>query len=76
LRELQGYYLYADYTNSKLFALRYDPGLGRVVENRTIKDRSKAILSFGEDEQGEVYLLSASTDGRGIFHYVKEDVKE
>lgn len=66
---LQGYYVYADYTNSKLFALRYDSKLGRVVANRSIKDRGKAILSFGEDEKREVYLLSASPDGRGIFRY-------
>jgi glucose/arabinose dehydrogenase len=72
LPELQGYYVYADYTNSKLFALRYDASLGRVVANRSIKDRSKAVLSFGEDEKREVYLLSASTDGRGLFRYVAE----
>jgi glucose/arabinose dehydrogenase len=69
LPELQGYYVYADYSNGKLFALRYDPNLGRVVENRTIKDRHRAIWSFGEDEHGEVYLLSAAPDGRGIFRY-------
>jgi glucose/arabinose dehydrogenase len=71
LPELQGYYVYADYSNGKLFALRYDPKLGRVVENRTIKDRHRAIWSFGEDEQGEVYLLSAAPDGQGIFRYTK-----
>ncbi|HEV2970617.1 MAG TPA: PQQ-dependent sugar dehydrogenase [Pirellulales bacterium] len=72
LPELQGYYVYADYSNGKLFALRYDPKLGRVVENRTIKDRRRATWSFGEDERGEVYLLSAAPDGRGIFRYATE----
>jgi glucose/arabinose dehydrogenase len=71
LPELQGYYVYADYSNAKLFALRFDPIQGRVVENRTIKDRRRAIWSFGEDEQGEVYLLCAAPDGRGIFRYVR-----
>ena len=71
LPELQGYYVYADYSNAKLFALRFDPKQGRVVENRTIKDRRRATWSFGEDEQGEVYLLSAAPDGRGIFRYAR-----
>jgi glucose/arabinose dehydrogenase len=71
LPELQGYYVYADYTNSRLWALRYDAAQQRVVENRPIKDPSKAILSFGEDEAGEVYLLTPSADGRVIFRYVK-----
>ncbi len=58
LPELAGYYLYADYTNGKLWALRYDPSQRRVVENRPIKDSHRAILSFGEDQQGDVYLLT------------------
>jgi glucose/arabinose dehydrogenase len=71
VRELQGYYVYADYITSKLWALRYDEVKGRVVENRPIKDRSRAIVSFGEDEKGEVYLLTVSADGKGIFRFVK-----
>jgi glucose/arabinose dehydrogenase len=74
LPELHGYYVYADYTNAKLWALRYDPKRGRVVENRTIKDRRRAIWSFGEDEQGEIYLLSPAPDGRGIFRYARTGV--
>jgi glucose/arabinose dehydrogenase len=71
LPELQGYYVYADYTNGKLRALRYDPQQRRVVENRPIRDNHRAVLSFGEDEQGEVYLLSAANDGHGIFRYAR-----
>ncbi len=76
LPELQGYYVYADYTNSQIWALRYDSEKGRVVENRTIKNRGNPIWSFGEDEQGEVYLLCRSVDGRGIFRFAKERGKE
>jgi glucose/arabinose dehydrogenase len=71
VRELQGYYLYADYVSNKIWALRYDEAKGRVVENRPIKDRGRPIFSFGEDESGEVYLLTATIDGRGIFRLVK-----
>jgi glucose/arabinose dehydrogenase len=72
LPELSGYYVYADYTNGKLWALRYDPAQRRVTENRPIKDSHRAFLSFGEDEQGEVYLLTAAPDGRGIFRYARD----
>jgi glucose/arabinose dehydrogenase len=72
LSELEGHYLYADFVTSKLWALRYDEDKGRVVENRPIKDRGRAFLSFGEDEKGEVYLLSVAADGKGIYWYVKQ----
>ena len=70
--DLQGYYVYADYTSSRLWALRYDPEKRKVVENRTLKDRGHPIWSFGEDEQGEVYLLSRTLDGRGVFRFANE----
>jgi glucose/arabinose dehydrogenase len=70
--ELQGYYIYGDYVTAKIWALRYDEAQGRVTANRPIKDRGKAMFSFGEDEKGEVYLLSGSLDGRGIFGFAKK----
>jgi glucose/arabinose dehydrogenase len=72
LPELDGYYLYGDYVTTKLWALKYDEKLGRVVENRTIKDRAKPIFSFGEDEAGEVYFLTSTIDGKGIYWFTKE----
>jgi glucose/arabinose dehydrogenase len=54
LPELRGYYLYADFTNGKLWALRYDPKQGRVIENRAIADRQRPVWSFGEDEQSDL----------------------
>ena len=72
VKALQGYYVYADYITSMIWALRYDEAKARVVENRPIRLLSRSILSFGEDEKGEVYLLTLSADGRGIFRFVKE----
>ena len=69
LPELQGAYIYGDYVSAKIWALRYDPEKGRVIENRPIADRKRPILSFGQDEAGEVYLLTTATDGRGIFRF-------
>ncbi len=69
--ELAGHYLYADYVSSKIWALKYDDKEGRVTANRPIKDKSRPVISFGEDEKGEVYLLTVSPDGKGIFGLAK-----
>ena len=69
--ELEGHYVYADYVSSKIWALKYDPKAKRVVANRPIKDPNKPVLSFGEDEQGELYFLTVAPNGRGIYRFVK-----
>jgi glucose/arabinose dehydrogenase len=71
LPELVGSYLYGDYVTCKIWAMRYDDAKGRVVANRPIKDKNKPIFSFGEDEKGEIYLLTATPDGKGIYWFVK-----
>ena len=63
---LNGAYIYSDYVSTKVWALRYDAAKGRVTANQQIGDRHPAALSFGEDEQGEIYLLSAAGNGQGI----------
>ena len=73
LNELQGYYIYGDYVTARLWALRYDKAKGRVTANRPIRDRGKAMFSFGEDEKGEVYMLCGSLDGKGIYGFVKKE---
>lgn len=75
LPELAGHYLYADYVSGRIWALQYDEAKKRVVANRPIPSRSHAVLSFGEDEQGEVYYLIATPSGQGIWHFVKPDKK-
>jgi glucose/arabinose dehydrogenase len=68
--ELDGYYLYGDYITTKIWGLKYDDAKKRVTANRPIADPNAAILSFGEDEQGEVYLLTTTVSNRGIFRFV------
>jgi glucose/arabinose dehydrogenase len=75
LPELDGAYLYADYVTGELRALRYDFEKGRVVENRPIHGPKLPILSFGEDESGEMYFLIVAADGRGIFRFDRRPVK-
>jgi glucose/arabinose dehydrogenase len=71
LPELEGMYLYADYVTTKIWALRYDEGQGRVVANRPIPDPHVPVMSFGEDETGEVYFLTYSQTGKGIYRFVR-----
>jgi glucose/arabinose dehydrogenase len=69
LPELQGAYLYADYVAGTVNALRYDPAKGRVVANQSIRTMKMPIVSFGEDQSGEMYFLSITADGRGISRF-------
>ena len=68
---LDGMYLYADYVTNKLWALKYDEKQGRVVANRSIAGPGLPIYSYGEDEKGEVYWMTASPTGRGIYTFAK-----
>ena len=53
---LKGAYLFADYCSGELWALRYD-GV-QVTEHALLGDSVRRISAFGEDKDGEVYLLS------------------
>jgi glucose/arabinose dehydrogenase len=76
LPELDGHYLYADYVTNKLWALRYDEGKRRVVANRPLKASGVPVLSFGEDEKGEVYTVEESLKGQGIRWLVRQKEKK
>jgi glucose/arabinose dehydrogenase len=69
LPELDGAYLYGDYPSGKIWALRYDEKAKRVVENRPLKTSGQVIFSFGEDEMGEVYFLTPSNTGKGLYTF-------
>jgi glucose/arabinose dehydrogenase len=72
LPQLQGHYLYADYVSARIWGLRYDESKRRVVANRPIRDPNVPVLSFGEDEKGEVYFLTYTSTGQGIYWFVKD----
>lgn len=75
LKELEGAYLYGDYVSGKIWALRYDDAQKRVVANQPIADPKVAIMSFGEDEKGEVYFMTYSATGKGIHRFVEKPEK-
>ena len=69
--ELDGHYLYADYVTNKLWALKYDPAQKRVVANRPVPGGAPAVMSFGEDEKGEVYFMTHHPDGKAVFRLTR-----
>jgi glucose/arabinose dehydrogenase len=65
--ELQGAYLYADYITGALWALRYDVQRGQVTENRPIQSSGLPVITFGQDEDHEVYVTTNL--GGGIIYW-------
>ena len=55
---LDGAYLYADYVTGQVWALWYDLETNKVIANRTIRRSGPPVLTFGEDDEGEVYFTS------------------
>ena len=71
LPELNGSYLYADYVTGRLWALKYDAKMKKVISNLSIPTDKMPVLTFGEDEQGEVYFSTTRPDGRGIHKLIR-----
>ncbi|MCA9054318.1 MAG: PQQ-dependent sugar dehydrogenase [Planctomycetaceae bacterium] len=67
--ELVGKYLYADYVTGKLWALDYDRASKSVNRNDSIPSDKLPVISFGEDEQGEVYFMIVTPNGQGIYKF-------
>ncbi len=55
LKELHGHHLYGDYDTGKIWSFRYDEG--KIVDHRELADTTHRIVGFGDDNEGEFYLL-------------------
>lgn len=71
--ELAGHYLYADYITGRLWALHYDQNAKKVVRNMAIPWNGLPIVAFGEDEAGELYAITITVAGNGIYRFVEDD---
>ena len=69
LPQLVGAYLYADYVTGKIWALRYDAKQKRVISNHAIRTGRMPVISFGEDEGGDVYFTIVASNGQGLYRF-------
>ena len=53
---VRGYYIYGDYCSGNIWALRYDGNA--VTQNVLLAKSGLSITSFGEDLEGNLYILS------------------
>jgi hypothetical protein len=68
--ELEGAYLYADFVTGQIWALWYDANKKQVTANREVLPKGLPVMSFGEDDQGEVYFV---TQEGGIHEFASPD---
>ena len=61
---LRGAYVYGDFCSGKVYGLRYQDG--QVTEHKELADTGLRIMSFAEDNAGELYLLSQSEGVYGL----------
>jgi glucose/arabinose dehydrogenase len=52
---LCGVYVYGDFGTGRIWGLRYDGSA--VIEQQKLLDADRSISAFGEDEQGELYVV-------------------
>jgi len=67
---LYGNYIYGDYISGRIWALDYDMEEEEVISNTELLNAPFLISSFGEDSDGEIYILSYNT-GR-IYRFAAE----
>ena len=67
LPSLWGAYVYADYCSGSIWALRYKDG--SITDQRLIARFDGNITSFGEDGEGNLYILTQSS---GMYEFVTE----
>ena len=64
LPELQGAYIYGDYSTGKIWAIKHDGT--QVVEHREIADTTFEVVGFAENRAGELLVIDL---GGGIYRF-------
>ena len=66
--QLEGRYLYGDFVSGRLWALGVqDSNDPSTISNQLIPWNGLPIFGFGHDQDGAVYVLTASNTGQGIY---------
>lgn len=63
---LQGKYVYADYVSGTMWALTYDPSNDVAATNELLLPNAGPVLSFAQDDSGEILFLVTDPRGQGI----------
>ena len=67
---LYGYYFYGDYCSGRLFSLKKNVNW----ESAQLADTTYKISTFGEDEQGEIYLADYATGKLYNIGYIEDTI--
>ncbi|MDA1049835.1 MAG: PQQ-dependent sugar dehydrogenase [Planctomycetota bacterium] len=70
LPELKGAYIYGDYDTGKIWMFRYDRQTKQVSDHRELNDSTLRLVGFGEDHDGELYLVDHM---RGLIFELQEN---
>ena len=73
LPDLQGRYIYGDYVTGKIWALDWDGE--RVARNREIADTRQAIVTFGQDNEGDL-LFAALVNNTSLQRLIPNPAKD
>jgi uncharacterized repeat protein (TIGR03806 family) len=68
LERLYGIYIYADYVVRTIWGLRYENG--EIVNHKVIAESPVSVSSFGEDEEGEVYVVGYNGN---IYRFIEKE---
>jgi uncharacterized repeat protein (TIGR03806 family) len=71
LPELAGHYIYGDFDTGRVWGFQPQAPSQPVLNHRELARTSLRIVSFGEDAQGELYLVDFT--GGGLHQLVKND---
>ncbi len=74
--ELEGCYLYGDFVSGRMWALGVqDSSDTSTISNQLIPWNGLPIFGFGHDQEGAVYVLTASNTGQGIYRLQQQRTK-
>jgi len=68
LERLYGIYIYADYVVRTIWGLRYENG--EIVDHKVIAQSPVSVSSFGEDEEGDVYVVGYNGN---IYRFIEKE---